>query len=305
MEDEIQDESLNIREIVKPYVYRWYWFLLGIIIAVLVAWFFLRYTIPVYNTESTLLIKEVKKSSSGQPEMSVISEIGGVGGMGTNSVDNEIEIFKSKKLMISVVKELGLETNIYSKGKLKDTELYKDTAPFVVRVINEKVKGLYPNKEVFVTVKGNRIILESESFKAPIETVFNKSLSLPFGLVIFQKNPEYKASVKETEHYQVQFMSAMARARGLLSDLKVSLVEKNATVIKLSLNHPVPAKGEDIVNKLAVNYNREAILDKNSEAQKTAIFIDERIKLIGEELGQVESQKQDFKIQNNIADIQT
>ncbi|WP_435525580.1 hypothetical protein, partial [Chryseobacterium indoltheticum] len=75
-------------------------------------------------------IKEVKKSSAGQPDMSVISELSGIGGMGTNSVDNEIEILKSKKLMLSVVRELALETNIYSKGKIKETELYKETSPF-------------------------------------------------------------------------------------------------------------------------------------------------------------------------------
>ncbi|HEX7870158.1 MAG TPA: capsular biosynthesis protein, partial [Chryseobacterium sp.] len=91
-QEDFQEETLNIREIIMPYVHRWYWFVIGSIIAVVFAWFFLRYSIPVYSTESTLLIKEVKKSTSGQPEMSVISELGGIGGMGTNSVDNEIEI---------------------------------------------------------------------------------------------------------------------------------------------------------------------------------------------------------------------
>jgi tyrosine-protein kinase Etk/Wzc len=300
-----EEESLNIREVIKPFVYRWYWFIVGAILAIIIAWFFLRYTIPVYNTESTLLIKEVKKSSSGQPEMSVLSEIGGVGGMGTNSVDNEIEIFKSKKLMISVVKELGLETNIYSNGKLKDTELYRDMAPFVVRIISEKSKGAYPAKEVFATVKGSSIILESESFKTPIETTFNKALSLPFGVVMFQRDPKQISHTDKQIRYRLEFMSAMNRSRALLSELKVSLVEKNSTVIKLSLNHSSSEKAEDILNRLAVNYNREAILDKNSEAQKTAAFIDERINLIGEELGKVETQKQNFKVQNNIADIET
>ncbi|MCU7618715.1 polysaccharide biosynthesis tyrosine autokinase [Chryseobacterium sp. PBS4-4] len=300
-----EEESLNIREVIKPFVFRWHWFIIGAILAIIAAWFFLRYTIPVYNTESTLLIKEVKKSSSGQPEMSVLSEIGGVGGMGTNSVDNEIEIFKSKKLMISVVKELGLETNIYSNGKLKDTELYGDKAPFVLRIVSEKSTGVYPAKEVFATVKGSSIILESESFKTPIETTFNKALSLPFGIVMFQKNPKLIYQTDRQIHYRLEFMSAMSRARLLLSELKVSLVEKNSTVIKLSLDHPSSEKAEDILNRLAVNYNREAILDKNSEAQKTAVFIDERINLIGEELGKVETQKQNFKVQNNIADIET
>ena len=303
--DETQEESINIREIIKPYLYRWHWFILGAILAVITAWFFLRYSIPVYSTESTLLIKEVKKSSAGQPELSVISELGGIGGMGTNSVDNEIEILKSKKLMLSVVRELGLETNIYSKGKLKDTELYKDEAPFIVRVLSEKQKAIYPKKEVFAKIKNGRISLESESFRQNIETEFNKAVSVPFGVILFQKNPKFKYDNQNLVTYQLDFMSGMNRARYFLSQLNVNLVQKEATVIKIGINSPVPQKSEDILNRLAVNYNREAILDKNSEAQKTASFIDERISLIGTELGKVETQKKDFKIQNNIADIQT
>lgn len=307
IQDGAQEESVNIREIIKPYIYRWYWFFIGAIVTVVVAWFFLRYSIPVYSTESTLLIKEVKKSTAGQPEMSVISELGGIGGMGTNSVDNEIEILKSKKLMLSVVKELALETNIYSKGKIKETELYKETSPFLVRIISEKKKAQYPQKEVIVKIKGNKIIIESESFKKNIQTDFNKSVTMPFGVVMFQKNPKftYSATEKSSEEYKLQFMSGMNRARYYLSKLNVSLVQKEATVLKISITDPIQDKSVDILDKLAVNYNREAILDKNSEAQKTASFIDERINLISKELGNVESQKEDFKLRNNIADIQT
>lgn len=307
IQDETQEESLNIREIIKPYIYRWYWFIIGAVVTIIVAWFFLRYSIPVYSTESTLLIKEVKKSTAGQPEMSVISELGGIGGMGTNSVDNEIEILKSKKLMLSVVRELALETNIYSKGKIKETELYKETSPFLVRVISEKKKAKYPKKEVLAKIKGNKIIIESESFKKEIQADFNRSVTMPFGVVMFQKNPNFKYSSKEksSEEYKLQFMSGMDRARYYLSKLNVSLVQKEATVLKISITDPIPDKSVDILDKLAVNYNREAILDKNSEAQKTASFIDERINLISKELGNVESQKEDFKLRNNIADIQT
>lgn len=299
--DSSEEASLNFREVVSPYIRRWYWLIIGVLLATLAAWFFLRYTIPVYNTESTLLIKEVKKSPGS--DASVLTEIGGVGGMGTNSVDNEIAIFKSKKLMLSVVKELGLETNIYSKGKLKDQELYKDNAPFTIRVISEIPKASFPSKHVSAVVKGNEIVLESESFKHPIRTVFDKTVSLPFGKVLFQKNNDYIS--ENLQLYKLDFVSAMTRARSILDRLQVSLLEQDATVIKLSLDHPVPAKAEDILNRLAVNYNREAILDKNSEAQKTAEFIDERIRLIGSELGKVENEKENFKVRNNIADIQS
>lgn len=304
MQEQDQNETLNLREIIKPYLHRWYWFFLGIIATVIFAWFFLRYAIPIYNTETTLLIKEVKKSTSGQPEMSVISELGGIGGMGTSSIDNEIAIFKSKKLMLSVVRELGLETNIYAKGNLKDTEVYKESAPFTVRVISENPKGIYPAKEVFASIENNTVVLNSESWAKEIRAEFNKAVTMPFGIIIFQKNKDYKKS-SDNGKFILQFMSGINRTRALLSLLDVRLIEKEATVIKVSMDYAVPEKAQDILNRLAVNYNREANLDKSSEAQKTASFIDERIKLIGQELGKVETEKEEFKVRNNIADIQT
>jgi capsular exopolysaccharide synthesis family protein len=303
--DQNQEESLNLREILKPYLHRWYWFIIGVIITIIGAWFFLRYSIPVYSTETTLLIKEVKKSTSGQPELSVISELGGIGGMGTNSVDNEIEVFKSKKLMLSVVRELGLETSIYAKGQVKDSELYKETTPFTVRIVEEFSKAEYPNKPVLASIQNGKIILKSDFFKQDIQADFNKAIRLPFGIVIFHKNPYFKRTTKDEGRYALQFMSGMNRTRNLLGKLNVTLVQKEGTVLKISMDDVIPEKTEAILNRLAVNYNREAILDKSSEAQKTAAFIDDRIRLIGQELGKVENQKEDFKVRNNIADIQT
>ncbi|UOE37227.1 GumC family protein [Chryseobacterium oryzae] len=305
--EEFQEENLNIREIIKPYLFRWYWFVIGVIAALIIAWFFLRYSVPIYSTESTLLIKEVKKSASGQPEMSVISELGGIGGMGTNSVDNEIEILKSKKLMLSVVRDKSLETGIYAKGKIKESELYKETSPFIVRIIKENKNGQYPKKQVSAEIEGNKIILKSKSFNKDIIAEFNKSVSMPFGVIMFQKNSLYRPKKEDNNQnlFFLNFMSGMNRARYYLAKLNVSLVQKDATVLKLSITDPVPEKAEDILNSLAINYNKEANIDKNSEAQKTANFIDDRIKLISNELGSVETQKEDFKVRNNIADIQT
>ncbi|MDY0933059.1 GumC family protein [Chryseobacterium sp. CFBP8996] len=304
-QEEFQDETFNIREVIKPYIHRWYWFVIGAIVAVIISWFFLRYSVPVYSTESTLLIKEVKKSASSQPEMSVISELAGIGGMGTNSVDNEIEILKSKKLMLSVVKELALETNVYSQGNIKETELYQESSPFLVRIISENKKAKYPKNEVTAQVVGNKIIIKSEDFKKEIQAQFNTAVTMPFGVVMFQKNPKFKGISDQKNIYILQFMSGMNRALYYLTKLNVALVQKEATVLKISFTDPVPEKAENILNRLAVNYNREANLDKNSEAQKTASFIDERVSLISRELGNVESQKEDFKVKNNIADIQT
>src|SRR5690606_7002799 len=61
----------------------------------------------------------------------------------------------------------------------------------------------------------------------------------------------------------------------------------------------------NIINRLVQAYNNDAISDKNAESKKTKDFIDERVRIIASELGEVESQKEQFKVANKITDIPT
>ncbi|WP_392437692.1 GumC family protein [Cruoricaptor ignavus] len=300
-------EQIHIREILAPYLHRWPWFLLGALLSLFLAWFILRYATNVYKTESTVLIKEVGKSSQGSPEIDILNQIGGIGGMGTNSVDNEIEIFKSRKLMNSVVTELGLETKISALGKIKQSELYKETSPIIIRLVQEKPKAKFPKKPVEAVLQGDKLILTSSELpKGSVAMPLNKSVALPFGIYMVQRNAEYRVPKEGApKNLTLDFASAMDRSRQYLKNLNVALAQKNATVLQLSMQDAVPEKAEDILSRIAINYNKYAIIDKNSEAQKTADFIDERIAIIGRELGDVENQKESFKRQNNISDIET
>ena len=71
------------------------------------------------------------------------------------------------------------------------------------------------------------------------------------------------------------------------------------------MNYPEVNKAKDILNTLIRVYNNDAIEDKNSESKKTAEFIEERIRIIGNELGEVESRKERFKESNRITDLET
>jgi uncharacterized protein involved in exopolysaccharide biosynthesis len=59
--------------------------------------------------------------------------------MGTNSIENELEIFKSKRIIEDVIGILNFKF-LYILEKFHDVELYKDTNPFnVLKLINEEI----------------------------------------------------------------------------------------------------------------------------------------------------------------------
>ena len=300
------DQEIHINEIIRPYARKWPWFIIGAVIALALAYFYLKTTTPVYKVQSTVLIKDSKASGSAVGEMGVLKDLSGLGGMGTNSVDNEIEIFKSKKLMRNVVASKGLQTNIVSDDGLSERELYGDTSPITVRIINEKKNAAFPEEPVAIQIKGGGFVLSSPEWSKNIEADFNKMVSLPFANIMISKNPQFDpVKTKELGELSLHFASLESRVNQLQKETEVNLVNKDATVIGLGINYPQIDKAKDLLDNLVLAYNMDAIDDKKFESKKTLEFIEDRIAKVAEELGQVENQKENFKSANQIADIET
>ena len=300
------EQEIHINEIIRPYARKWPWFIIGALIALVLAYFYLKTTTPVYKVQSTVLIKDSKASSSAAGEMGVLKDLSGLGGMGTNSVDNEIEIFKSKKLMRNVVVSKGLQTNIVSDEGFSERELYGDTSPITIRIINEKKNAAFPDEPVAIQIKGGGFVLSSPEWSKNIEADFNKMVSLPFANIMISKNPQFDpVKAKELGELSLHFASLESRVNQLQKETEVNLVNKDATVIGLGINYPQIDKAKDLLDNLVLAYNMDAIDDKKVESQKTLEFIEDRIAKVAEELGQVENQKESFKSANQIADIET
>lgn len=301
MNNNIQEEEIHINELIKPYLKRWKWFVLGGIFALFIAYLFLKTQNPVYEVVSTVLIKDSKKSMGGQ-DFEMLRDLSGLGKMSSDGVDNEIEILKSKKLMTTVIKDLGLETDVYVPGFFKDTEVYGKTSPITVKIITEK-ETLKPVKPVHLTINGDKLILNSEDIGS-INSSFNKLISLKNANIIILKNKKYVADAKKTVNELILNVSSLeSKTNNYQEKLTAALANKDVTVIKLSMNYPNVDKAKDIINKLVEVYNADAVNDKNAESRKTAEFIEERIANVGRDLGNVEIQKEQFKKANQITDL--
>ena len=301
MNNNIQEEEIHINELIKPYLKRWKWFVLGGIFALFIAYLFLKTQNPVYEVVSTVLIKDSKKSMGGQ-DFEMLRDLSGLGKMSSDGVDNEIEVLKSKKLMTTVIKDLGLETDIYVPGFFKDTEVYGKTSPITVKIITEK-ETLKPVKPVHLTINGDKLILNSEDIGS-INSNFNKLISLKNANIIILKNKKYVADAKKTVNELILNVSSLeSKTNNYQEKLTAALANKDVTVIKLSMNYPNVDKAKDIINKLVEVYNADAVNDKNAESRKTAEFIEERIANVGRDLGNVELQKEQFKKANQITDL--
>ena len=297
-----QTEEIQIKEIIRPYIKRWKWFVLSVIITSFLSYLFLKTQSPIYETISTVLIKDAKRSLGGQ-DFEVLRDLSGLGKMNSEGVDNELEVLKSKKLMTTVIKDLGLETDIFIPGFFRDTEVYGKTSPIIVKVLSEK-KTDKKNLPVYLKIEGDKLFLSSEII-GNISTTFNKVISLPNANIMVLKNKYFEPQKNPINDLILNISDVETKTNSFQNKLNANLVNKDVTVIKLSMNYPNVDKAKDIINHLVKVYNAEAINDKNQESKKTAEFIEERIANVGNDLGNVEAKKEQFKKANQITDLNT
>ena len=109
--------------------------MLIVILFLVGAFIYLRYASPIYQTETTILIKDNEDSSFS--ELAVFQDLGLAGGkLNSNRFQNETQILKSKSLTERVVKKLHLNVRYYVDGAVKSSEVYGDI-PFEVKTTNE------------------------------------------------------------------------------------------------------------------------------------------------------------------------
>jgi tyrosine-protein kinase Etk/Wzc len=291
---QFDSEEINIKEVIQKYLRYWYLFILGVIVSGTVAFIYLRYTTPKYRISSTLLIKDDKKGPS-LAENAVLDDLN-LFQSGKN-IDNEIEILKSKSLMNRVLQELSLNTTYYVDGRFKSTEIYGGSMP--LKVIVSKLDSSAFNKSVVIRVNDNNNYQIDEDGTIS-QHKFGEQVKKPYA--IFTVVAGTTATAKDNK-VTVKFHDIRKVANSYNQKLIVAPVNKNASVLSLSLTDPVPTKGVAILNKLVEVYNKEAVEDKNLIAGSTIQFIDDRLKYLTSELSVVERDVESYKRNNRVTDV--
>ncbi|TBW30131.1 tyrosine-protein kinase family protein [Gramella sp. KN1008] len=301
-----QEEEIDLREELEKYTKHWPWFVLGVLVCLIIAFSYLRYATPTYRTQASIIIKDEKGKSPGS-EVAAFADLGLLGGMGTNSIENEIGILRSKRMMTSVIKALNLHVTYYNENTINNTELYLNT-PFYINILKLDSKELknYSKKagNRFSFVKdGNDFELLNKETDEIFEGEIGVPMELPFADIIITKNTDFESTDKEIL-LVIGFSNIEPVVSKYRSILNINLTEKNSSLIELSLEDPVKEKAQDILDQLIFEYNQEAIEDKNLVARNTASFIDERLEIINRELDSVETGKEEFKEENRLTNIE-
>ena len=298
------DDFIRLQDLFYLCINKWYWFAVSLVVTLGIALVYLLTTPPVYTRSASLLIKEEGKGNS-------LSDVSGVLGdidfFQTNTnVNNEIQSLQSPAVMYDVVKRLHLDINYTKDGSFYDQVLYGKDCPYEVSFIdlpdNEDLSfTIYPassNKGVQV---GDFVRGEEESGQT-VNVLFNDTTETPVGKLIVK--PVLHDTVAYKEPVYVSRIGLQAATTAYASQLTVALSDEKSTVINLSFQDVCIQRAEDVLNTLIAVYNENWIKDKNQIAVSTSMFINDRLGVIEQDLGNVDEDISSFKSENLLPDVQ-
>ena len=307
--NEQDEEKVNYQELLFRYIIHWPWFMVSVLICLIGAWGYLYFQTPVYQVSASIMIKDDKKGgNSGSADLENL----GLGGVitSTQSIDNEIEVLRSKTILKEVVNNLELYITYYDKDKFPKQEMYK-TSPVVVNLTAQeadKLPGavlidmqLSPDGVLDVNLKVGLNEYNKRLDKLP--AVFPTNVGT-FGFTLRDSllNGQIEGQ-EDVRHIGVVVSQPFEVAKAYQWALTIASTSKTASVATVSLVNTNTQRGQDFINKLMEMYNRNTNNDKNEVAEKTREFINERIKIINEELGNTEEKLETFKRNAGLTDI--
>lgn len=306
---EQDEEKVNYQELLFKYIIHWPWFVASVLACFIGAWMYLHFQTPVYQVSASIMIKDDKKGgSAGSADLENL----GLGGMitSTQSIDNEIEVLRSKTILKEVVNNLELYITYYDEDEFPKKELYK-TSPIIVNLTAQEADNL-PDVAIIdmkLTQEGGLDV----NLKVGLNEYNKHFEKLPavlptdVGTFGFALKDSLSNGRMEGQNI-VRNISAMVSrpfgvAKGYQWAINIEPTSKTTSVAVVSLMNTNIQRGQDFINKLIEMYNRNTNNDKNEVAEKTKEFINERIKIINEELGSTEDKLEAFKRNAGLTNI--
>jgi tyrosine-protein kinase Etk/Wzc len=289
-------ESKDLKRMFSQYTRYWYLFVLGGALGLCAAFLYLRYyAVPQYVVSSTMLIKD-DKGGQGLSNADALSDLTTF--KSTRSVENEVEVLKSESIMERVVKELDLFTSYYIEGKVVNREIYGQSVP--IKVLRSELDSTAAGKSFVVTLTNDNSF-QLKDYTGAISThKFGQQIKKPYGSFTILATPSKSVAGNKIT---VVFNDIHQVAARYSSAIVIQPVGKSTNVLSLSLVDPIPEKAKNIINKLMNVYNVEEVEDKNLMTVSTLKFLDERLRLITNELSGVERGVQKYRSQNSLTDI--
>lgn len=295
---ENNQNEIDVRKVVRVVLEHWWWFAIGVAFFLLLGVAYYVRKSPSWTTDASIMLRQGDMMSEKMDPMAML-------GLGGNAqTEDELVVFSSRGLIAQSIDALNLweysfvKDGVRWKGEFRNPALTIDyirltedasLSPFTVTVKATKSGYKVKTKLGYFTRSTSRV----ETLDEPIETAVGT-------IRIHANRPLSQDTTYKVVHKRHELVVSDYRQL-----LKVAQHKKESNIIDLSMKSPMADRDKAFLYQVIEQYNMNALVDKNMIASNTASFIDERLRIITEELGDAEKAVSEYKEKNNIAHLET
>jgi tyrosine-protein kinase Etk/Wzc len=284
--------------------------------ALLMAFLFNRFSVPVYQISASLLIKEESRNNVGSPEEYINQDLFGQ----NQGFQNELFVLKSSPVLEQTVKNLDLTIDYFQKDGFRNLDAYNAT-PFRIMLLKDHIQPVNVRFMVALHESGG-FTLKAESENAFFTNLYSESKSYVKSDWSFEKSGKLgdlietsdmafmieKDSLVNTflhDEYIYGFVfSTVAEMTGRLKgNLNFMVAERDATVVQIDFRTTSYTKGLDIVSEIMDVYSIQNVNRKNHIADVTIEYIERQLGEISDSLSQTEDNLQYFRSSRQLLDV--
>lgn len=272
------------------------WIFLILVLTNILAYLFIRYTKPLYESVSELKL-DIKSEATTLGLPSYENE-------NFNNLSGEIQLIKSRLFFSKLIKVLDLEISYYAYGKILNEERYKNS-PF-------RVEYFFKNEAFY-----------DKPFDVEIQDHLNYTLSYEYGgkeveeILTFGKpfenehikitchlNHQLDPSLKNTKYY-FTVNSNKALINYIDRNITVEPLNLNANTIKVAFKDFNKYKARDIVDVVTRLYFEYSKDEKHKANKQKIDFLNQQLFLTEKKLEEFENYFEDFTINNKTINLQS
>lgn len=293
-----ENQEIDIRAWVLRILKNWYWFVLSCAIFGAIGAYKYVTTPKEYRVDASIMIRN---NDELLPQMEIMSMIGVEGGKMT--ID-EVELLTSRDLMTKVIRDLNLQTEYRKLDEMKWQGQYPQhdlTVVYPANYLDTLKKGV----NIEIKVRKNDYIVKVKYGRWTRSRHKVKDLTEPFatcaGTLRFAIN--HPQEIEVGDRYRMLTLPMLPLVDMYKKQIEAVPKKKESNVISIATATDMPSRARDFIRKEIDYYNLDAVEDKNLMASNTAEFVDERLRLIEEELAIAEAEVERYKKKNNIVSL--
>ena len=296
-----KEQEIDIRAWIIRILKNWYWFVLSCAVFGAIGLYTYFSTTKKYVVDASIMLRS---DDEALPKFELVTSMMGMGG--TKSTEDEVELLTSRDILGPVVKELDLQTEYRKYDALK----------WVGQYPSHDLTVVYPSVYTDTVTRGVNIDVKVRKNDYVVKVKYGRwtrsrhkvnDLTTPFetciGMLSFAiNNPE---EIEVGDKYHMHTLPMLPLIGSYKKNIIAAPVRKESNIITISTTTDMPTRGRDFIRKQIEYYNMDAVLDKNIMASNTAAFIEERLRLIEQELAVAEKDVAQYKQRYDIVDLES